>query len=124
MNTPEKDQPILLRTDHVGVTTLTLNRTKARNALSVGMMAALRKEIDNIESDEEVRVVVIAGNGPAFCAGHDLKEIRANPGRQAYEALFGQCSDLMLAITRLPKPVIARCARDCYRGRLSVGGDL
>ena len=108
MTATENNEPILLRSDREGVTTLTLNRPRARNALSVGMMSALRHELGAIESDQDVRVVVIAGNGPAFCAGHDLKEIRANPGRQAYEALFGQCSDLMLAITRLAKPVIAR----------------
>ena len=58
-------------------------------------MTALREALRDIESDDSVRVVVIAANGPAFCAGHDLKEIRANPGRQAYETLFAQCSDLM-----------------------------
>ncbi len=104
----QPDAPQLLRADRDGVATLTLNRPKARNALSIGLMTALRKEIRDIEDDDAVRVVVIAGNGPSFCAGHDLKEIRANPGRQAYEALFRQCSDLMLAITRLPKPVIGR----------------
>ena len=98
----------LLHTDRDGVATLTLNRPKARNALSVGLMNALREALRNIEADDAVRVVVIAANGPGFCAGHDLKEIRANPGRAAYEALFAQCSDLMLAITRLPKPVICR----------------
>lgn len=99
---------ILLRADDNGVTTLTLNRPKARNALSLGLMAALYAELQNIASDDRVRVVVIAANGPVFCAGHDLKEIRANPGRQAYETLFARCSELMLAITSLPQPVIAR----------------
>lgn len=102
-------EPLVLRDDGAdGVTTLTLNRPGARNALSVGLMAALQTELDSIRDDSAIKVVVIAGNGPAFCAGHDLKEIRADKSREAYEALFDQCSELMLSITRLPKPVIAK----------------
>lgn len=100
--------PLLLRTDADGVATLTLNRPQARNALSVGLMAALQEQLDAIAGDKSVKCVVIAANGPAFCAGHDLKEMRANPGRQAYEALFKQCARLMVSITRLPQPVIAK----------------
>lgn len=99
---------ILLRSDNDGVATLTLNRPAARNALSTGLMAALQMELDAIATDAAIRVVVIAANGPAFCAGHDLREVRATPKRTAYEALFAQCSALMLSITRLPQPVIAR----------------
>jgi len=99
---------ILQRTDANSVATLTLNRPAARNALSTGLMAALQTELDAIASDRSVRVVVIAANGPAFCAGHDLREVRGTPTRKAYEALFAQCSALMLSITRLPQPVIAR----------------
>lgn len=99
---------ILLRADDNGVTTLTLNRPAARNALSTGLMAALQVELDAIAADAAIRVVVIAANGPAFCAGHDLREVRGTPTREAYEALFAQCSALMLSITRLPQPVIAR----------------
>ena len=106
MNTQPDD--ILLRTDTDGVATLTLNRPSARNALSTGLMAALQTEIDAIAQDISVRVVVIAANGPAFCAGHDLREVRGTPTREAYEALFARCSALMLSITRLPQPVIAR----------------
>ena len=71
-------------------------------------MAALQTELDSIREDRSVKVVVIAGAGPGFCAGHDLKEIRANPGREQTEALFAQCSRLMVSITHLPKPVIAK----------------
>ena len=102
------DEDILLRSEADGVATLTLNRPAARNALSTGLMAALQTELDAIAADRSVRVVVIAANGPAFCAGHDLREVRATPTRDAYEALFAQCSALMLSITRLPQPVIAR----------------
>ncbi len=102
------DAPILLRHDAEGVATLTMNRPGARNALSVGLMAEMKREIDAIAGDESIRVVVIAANGPAFCAGHDLREMRGNPGRDQYRALFSQCSELMLAIIGLPKPVIAK----------------
>jgi enoyl-CoA hydratase/carnithine racemase len=71
-------------------------------------MTALQDAIDAIAEDRAVKVAVIAANGPGFCAGHDLREMRANPGRQHYEALFQQCSRLMTGIVRLPKPVIAR----------------
>ncbi len=101
-------QPLLLRRDDDGVTTLTMNRPEARNALSVAMMSALQEAIDAIAKDRSVKVVVLSGTGPAFCAGHDLKELRANPGRQHYQAVFAQCSRLMVSIVKLPKPVIAR----------------
>jgi enoyl-CoA hydratase/carnithine racemase len=103
----ESDQ-VLLRRDEGGVAYLTLNRPQARNALSVALMTRLQEALDAIAADRAVRVVVIAGAGPAFCAGHDLRELRANPGRAPYEAVFAQCSRLMLSILRLPKPVIAR----------------
>lgn len=106
--TPADCEKLVLRHDLAGVATLTLNRPQARNALSVGLMSALQAELDSIASDNNVKVVILAGNGPAFCAGHDLKEVRANPTRAAHEALFTQCSNLMLSITRLRQPVIAR----------------
>jgi enoyl-CoA hydratase/carnithine racemase len=100
--------PVLLREDADGVARLTLNRPQARNALSVALMSALQDALDSVREDHSIKAVIIAGAGPGFCAGHDLKEMRANPGRQAYEALFAQCSRLMTSIVRLPKPVIAR----------------
>ncbi len=101
-------EAMLLRQDREGITTLTLNRPAARNALSVALMTALQETLDAIATDRSVRAVILAGNGPAFCAGHDLREIRANPTREFYQALFQQCSRLMLTLTRLPQPVIAR----------------
>jgi enoyl-CoA hydratase/carnithine racemase len=101
-------EPVLLRRDEDGIAWLTLNRPAQRNALSVGLMTALQTEIDAIAKDRRVKVVVVAANGPGFCAGHDLREMRANPGRQHYETLFAQCARLMTSIVRLPKPVIAR----------------
>jgi len=108
MSNEASDEALVLRQDRDGVATLTLNRPSARNALSVGMMSALQAALDTIATDKNVRVVILAGAGPAFCAGHDLKELRADPGRQAYEAVFGQCAKLMTSIVMLPKPVIAR----------------
>ncbi|MEQ9690650.1 MAG: enoyl-CoA hydratase [Bauldia litoralis] len=91
-----------------GVVQLTLNRPRAFNALSEAMLAALQAELERVADDETARVVVIAGAGRAFCAGHDLKEMRAAPSQAYYEDLFGQCTATMLAIQRLPLPVIAR----------------
>ncbi len=99
---------LLLRADHAGVARLTLNRPAARNALSLALMGALEGELARIAEEPGIKVVVIGGAGPAFCAGHDLREMRGRPERAAYEETFAACSRLMLAITRLPKPVIAR----------------
>jgi enoyl-CoA hydratase/carnithine racemase len=101
-------EKLLLRNDADGIATLTLNRPEARNALSVALMTRLEEEIERLRADRGTKVVVLAGNGPGFCAGHDLKEMRANPGRQAYEALFAQCARVMTGLVRLPQPVIAR----------------
>ena len=101
-------EPVLLRRDEAGIVWLTLNRPAQRNALSIALMAALQAELDAIAADKTAKAVVIAGAGPAFCAGHDLREMRGNPGRQHYETVFRQYSHLMLSIVKLPKPVIAR----------------
>jgi enoyl-CoA hydratase/carnithine racemase len=99
--------PLLFEEHDDGVLRLTLNRPEARNALSAGLMSSLLEALARAAEDPQTRVVVIAGAGPAFCAGHDLRELRADPRRETYERLFAQCSELMLAIVRLPKPVIA-----------------
>lgn len=101
-------EPILLRHDAGGVTTLTLNRPAHYNALSESMLQALRDAFAAIATDAAVRVVVLAARGKAFCAGHDLKEMRARPDQSYYEALFAQCSAMMLDMVRLPQPLIAR----------------
>ncbi|SFL07185.1 enoyl-CoA hydratase [Methylorubrum salsuginis] len=106
------DPALLLREDRDGVATLTLNRPSARNALSFALLEALRDAFAALAEDESVRAVVLAGSGPAFCAGHDLKEMtgyRAEPDRGArqFEELFGLCSAVMMAIPALPQPVIA-----------------
>ncbi len=103
------EDPLVLRSDRAdGLTTLTLNRPGQFNSLSKDMLTAIKAELDAIAADESVRVVVIAGAGKAFCAGHDLKEMRANHDKGFMQALFRQCGELMLALTRMPQPVIAR----------------
>ena len=99
--------PVLLKESDRGVLRLTLNRPDARNALSAALMLELLDALARVAEDPQARVVVIAGAGPAFCAGHDLREIRADQRRETYERVFALCSELMLAIVRLPKPVIA-----------------
>src|SRR6478735_12812702 len=100
---------LLLKTmDDRGVVTLTMNRPEAFNALSEALLEALQRELDAIAADERVRVVVLGGAGKAFCAGHDLKEMRAAPALDYYQRLFAQCGRMMLTLQRLPLPVLAR----------------
>lgn len=100
--------PVRVERDERGVVRLTLARPQAFNALGTEMLGALQRELDAIATDESVRVVVLAAEGKAFCAGHDLKEMRAEPSQPYYEALFAQCTQVMLGLQRLPVPVIAR----------------
>jgi enoyl-CoA hydratase/carnithine racemase len=106
MNTNET--LVLRETDARGVVRLTLNRPNAFNSLSEDMLAALQGELDAIAKDESARVVVLCAAGKAFCAGHDLKEMRAEPSLDYYQKLFAQCAQMMLTIQKLPVPVIAR----------------
>src|SRR5205085_1287684 len=98
---------VLLEACEEGMLRLSLNRPEQRNALSVGLMSALSRALERAGADKACRVVVVAGAGPAFCAGHDLRELRSDRSRAAYARVFAQCSELMLQIVRLPKPVIA-----------------
>jgi len=103
------DAPLLLQhQDDRGVMTLTLNRPGAFNALSEEMLDALQRALDALAADPSLRAVVIAGAGRAFCAGHDLKQMRSQPSLAYYQRLFAQCAQVMMAIQRLPVPVIAR----------------
>ncbi len=105
----EREEAVVLRRkDARGAVTLTLNRPHAFNALSEAMLAALQHELEAIGEDESVRVVVLASEGKAFCAGHDLKEMRAKPSLEYYQRLFSQCFEMMLGIQQLPVPVVAR----------------
>lgn len=104
-----ENEPLVLRADRAdGLTILTLNRPGQFNSLSKAMLTALQAELDRIAADGSRRAVVIAGAGKAFCAGHDLKEMRGNHEKAFMQALFRQCGELMLTIQRMPQPVIAR----------------
>jgi enoyl-CoA hydratase/carnithine racemase len=110
MNAPPDSalQPHVLCQTQDGVATLTLNRGERYNPLSQAMIAALQIELDRIAADASIRSVVLAAHGKGFCAGHDLRELRAHPDRVWQQQLFDACSAMMLALTRMPQPVIAR----------------
>ncbi len=101
-------EPVLLESREGGVHTLTLNRPAQFNALSEELLEALAAALDNLAHDETTRVVVLAANGRAFCAGHDLKQMRANDDHAYQHRLFTRCSEVMQKIVALPQPVIAR----------------
>jgi len=102
------EAPPLLREDGDGVATLRLNRPARQNALSEALIDSLQRAADALAKDDSVRVVVLAGNGGAFCAGHDLKEMRARPELAWYRDLFTRCARMMRSFGELPQPVIAR----------------
>jgi enoyl-CoA hydratase/carnithine racemase len=102
------DVLVLTQTDERGVVALTLNRPQAFNALSEAMLAELGTALAAVERNDAARVVVLGANGKAFCSGHDLKEMRAEPSLAYYQRLFAQCTQVMLAVQRLRVPVIAR----------------
>ena len=105
----QADAPLVLRhDDDRGVCTLTLNRPAAFNALSEEMLTALQSELDNLSKSQKLRVLVIAAAGKAFCAGHDLRQMRAEPSMDYYQKLFSQCGKMMLSIQKLQVPVIAK----------------
>lgn len=98
---------LMQRADH-GVVVLTLNRPNERNSLSTALMTDLKMMLDDLAQDRTTRVIVLAAKGAAFCAGHDLKEIRSAPVKERYDAIFAQCSELMLAMQHQPQPIIAQ----------------
>jgi enoyl-CoA hydratase/carnithine racemase len=113
MNADDTRSTLLVEIEHdaygvQGVVRLTMNRPDAFNALSEAMLDALQNALNAVAQSGNARVVVIAAKGRAFCAGHDLKEMRAAPSLAYYQALFTRCTKLMMTIQRLPQPVIAR----------------
>lgn len=108
MNEMTSTEQVLLREDKKGVAYLTLNRPARFNTLCEALLIALQHELDAIAADPAVRCVVIGANGTGFCAGHDLKEMRANPEHSYYQALFRRCSQVMQSVVALPVPVIAK----------------
>ncbi|MCI0431499.1 MAG: enoyl-CoA hydratase [Rhodospirillales bacterium] len=120
------NEPIVLRSERDGVVMLTLNRPKQLNALSEAMLDALTAALEAIGAEQRLRVVVLAGSGENFCAGHDLREMRERPDQNWYRALFGKCIALMRRMNEIPQPVIARVqgiatAAGC---QLVAGADL
>jgi enoyl-CoA hydratase/carnithine racemase len=107
-NSTTLTEPLLLAEAADGIATLTLNRPGQFNALSGALIGELQTRLDRIAADPAVRVVVLQANGRGFCAGHDLKEIRAMGDVADVESLFAQCSRMMTSVTTLPKPVIAK----------------
>lgn len=110
MNAPVEAglQPYVLSEVRDGVATVTLNRGERYNALSLPMVSALEAALDALATQSAVRVIVLAAAGKGFCAGHDLKELRAHPDLQWQRELFGACGRMMQKLTQLPQPVIAR----------------
>ena len=111
MNAPDSHsaiEPLVQSSASAGIARLTLNRPEQFNALSEQMLAALDTELGRIAADGSVRAVVIGGAGKAFCAGRDLKQMRANPRLEYYQKLFSDCTRIMRRIQTLPQPVIAR----------------
>lgn len=105
------NEPLVIReknNDSSGIVTLILNRPKQFNALSVELLSAIQTELDSIAQDSNIQIVIIAANGKAFCAGHNLKEMRENMDEAFHRALFQQCSRMMLAINDMPQVVIAK----------------
>lgn len=102
-----QEAPVLV--EHAGaIATLTLNRPSQYNALSQEVLVSLQAALDGIAADAAVRVVILAANGKAFCAGHDLKEMRSSTEREFHQELFQLCGRMMLTINSMPQPVIAR----------------
>jgi enoyl-CoA hydratase/carnithine racemase len=110
-------EAVVLREDRDGVAWLTLNRPNAYNALSTEAIHAMQENLDAIADDRSVKVVVLRGAGKGFCAGHDLKQMRANRSEPYYKAVFASCSRMMMSIMELPQPVIA-----CVQGIATAAG--
>ena len=102
------EQALVLRQQQDGIVTLTLNQGERFNPLSESMLQALQQHFASLARDDSARVIILAGAGRAFCAGHDLREMRATPDAGYNRQLFEQCSKMMLAMRALPQPVIAR----------------
>jgi len=108
MSDIQVEEALILREDNAGVATLRLNRPKQFNSLSTAVLTEIQNNLTEIANDESIRVVVIAAEGRAFCAGHDLKEMRSNCDETFYNDLFTQCGQMMMTINTMPQPVIAK----------------
>jgi len=102
------NETILLREDEDGICTLTLNRPEKRNALSRDLLSALQNAFDELAPDKSIKVIILAANGPVFSSGHDLAQMREDSNYNIMQALFNQCSDMMMTMKKLPQPIIAK----------------
>ena len=114
------DKPPLLCEVIDDVCTLTLNRPDKRNALSSELLGELQRAFDNIASDKTIKVIILAGNGPIFSSGHDLKEMRKDSSYSAMHTLFNQCSNMMISMKKQPQPIIAKV----YGSAMAAGCQL
>ncbi len=102
------NKPSVLRADADDICTLTLNRPEKRNALSSELLRNLQKAFDEVAKDKNIKVIILAANGPIFCSGHDLKEIREDSSYEVMQELFFQCGNLMISMKKQPQPIIAK----------------
>ena len=120
MTRTDTDDPFVLRSDHDAITTLTLNRPRARNPLSLDMLEALGTHLADLDGDSSVRVVVITGAGPGFSAGHDLRELHDSDDPGFHQQVFAACSAVMEQIATFPKPTIALIQGACFGGGVGM----
>ncbi|MCH7518556.1 MAG: enoyl-CoA hydratase [Candidatus Dadabacteria bacterium] len=106
--TKETSETLVLRNDENGISNLTINRPEAYNSLTIECMESIMDELKDISQDSSIKVVILSGAGKGFCAGHDMKELRANPEKSFYEKTFNTSSKMMISIVNFPKPVIAK----------------
>jgi len=106
--TKETSETLVLRNDENGISNLIINRPKSYNSLSIECMESIMDELKDISQDSSIKVVILSGAGKGFCAGHDMKDLRANPDKSFYEKTFNTCSKMMMSIVNFPKPVIAK----------------
>jgi len=106
--TKETSETLVLRNDENGISNLIINRPKSYNSLSIECMESIMDELKDISQDSSIKVVILSGAGKGFCAGHDMKDLRANPDKSFYEKTFNTSSKMMMSIVNFPKPVIAK----------------
>jgi enoyl-CoA hydratase/carnithine racemase len=106
--TKENSEALIIRNDAEGISNIILNRPNAYNSLTIESMELIIEELSDISEDSSIKVIILSGAGKGFCAGHDMKDLRANPEKSFYEKTFKTSSNLMMSIINCPKPVIAK----------------
>ncbi|MFA9408472.1 MAG: enoyl-CoA hydratase [Candidatus Dadabacteria bacterium] len=106
--TKENSEALIIRNDAEGISNIILNRPNAYNSLTIESMELIIEELSDISEDSSIKVIILSGAGKGFCAGHDMKDLRANPEKSFYEKTFKTSSNMMMSIINCPKPVIAK----------------